>query len=86
MAVSSVDSTTTSTQLAAANASRKGIVIANTDANDLYVLLGSGTASSTNYSFIVATDDEKAPPAGFTGEVVGVWAADGAGKALITEY
>lgn len=87
MAVTSVASTTTSTQLLAANSSRKGLIVANTDANDLYVLLSSGTASSSNYSFKLATGEEKTiqPPV-YAGEVVGVWAGDGAGAALVTEY
>lgn len=85
MANSSVSSTTTSTQLLAVSAARKALIVENSDANRLYVLLNSGTASSSNYSFSLAQNENALVP-GYTGEIVGIWAGDGAGAALITEY
>lgn len=85
MATSSVASTTASTQLLATNAQRRNIIITNDDANKLYVLLNSGTASATNYSFALDEGEDAHVP-GYTGEVVGVWATDGSGSARITEY
>jgi hypothetical protein len=85
MANSSVSSSTTSAQLLAANAQRGAFVIENSDANRLYVLVNSGTASSTNYSFSLAQNENALVP-GYTGQVMGIWAGDGAGAALITEY
>ncbi len=85
MATISVNSGTASVQLVAVNSARSNLIIENTDANRLYVLLNSGTASATNYSFSLAQNDNALLP-GFTGEVSGIWSADGAGVAQITHY
>lgn len=85
MAISSIASGTSDVRLLAANAQRKGFIVVNDDANRLYVLLGSGTSSSTNYSFSLA-QNENAQMAGYVGELRGVWAADGSGSARVTEY
>lgn len=83
---SSVDSTTVSGTLLAANASRRGATIYNTDANALYVLLAAGTASATNLSWSIAANSQYEVPFGYTGIIVGVWAGDGSGAAKITEF
>lgn len=83
--MATVASTTTSTALAATNTDRRGIVVSNDDANRLYVLMGAGTASSSNYSFSLA-QNENAHLAGYVGPLTGVWSADGTGNAQITEY
>jgi hypothetical protein len=85
MAVTAVASSTTSTELLASHQGRAKI-ICNSDANDLYVLLGAGTASPSNLSFIVEAKQEKSIPRGYTGPINGVWAADGSGYAHITVY
>lgn len=85
MAVTSTASATTDTQLAAPDSARGGIVITNTDANRLYVLLDSGTSSSTNYSFYLDTGDVF-DTTGYAGEVRGVWTGDGTGAALVTTW
>lgn len=85
-AVTSVESTTVSGTILAANAARHGAVIFNTDANALYLLLAAGTASSTNLSVSVASNSSYEVPFGYTGIIVGVWAADGAGAAKVTEF
>lgn len=82
MAVSVVASAAASTTLLAAGSHSK-IIVENSDANRLYVLLDSGTASSANYSFSLATN-ESAQVAGYSGVVKGIWAADGSGNALVT--
>lgn len=84
--VTSVSSAATSTSILAANTARYGGSITNTDANALYLLLGGGTASATNYSVKLFTDDYFEIPFGFTGAITGIWAADGSGAALVTEY
>lgn len=84
--LTSVDSSTVSGTILAANADRKGAVIFNTDANALYLLLGSGTASATNTSVILAQNASYEVPFGYTGVIVGVWAADGTGAAKVTEF
>lgn len=86
--ITSVNSTTTSTQLVAANVSRSGLVISNTDANRLYILQGTGTAAATAGSFTDYLDE--GDTAYIDGEEAeqawqGIWTADGAGAASITQ-
>lgn len=75
-----VAATTTSTTILTANSSRSGVVLTNTSTGDLYLLYGSGTASSTAFSVHV--------PAGaswvmddpiYTGQIDGVWTQTGGG-------
>jgi hypothetical protein len=89
--VTSVASTATSTSIIAANTSRQGLSISNTDANILYLLLGGGTASATNFTVAIGGATATAigyyeVPYGFTGAITGIWAVDGTGAALVTEY
>jgi len=81
-----VASAATSTSIIAANTARQGLSISNTDANVLYLLIGGGTASATNFSVQVAANGYFEMPYGFTGAVTGIWAVDGSGAALVTEY
>lgn len=85
MAVTSVDSTMTSTTLLAGGVRHNRIIIENTDANRLHLLLESGTASTTNFSFSLAQNDN-AVLEGYSGPIIGIWAADGTGAAKITTY
>jgi hypothetical protein len=85
MAVTSVASTTDATQLLASDGGRGGLIITNTDANALYVLFDSGSASSTNFSVELA-EDESFGLSGYTGPVGGVWAGNGSGAALVTTW
>lgn len=82
----SVNSGTGSVTILASNASRKGAAITNTDANALYLDMSGGTASSTAYSVKVAADGYFEIPFGYTGLITGIWAADGSGVALVTEF
>jgi len=84
--VTSVASAATSTSIVAANTSRLGLSITNTDANALYLLIGGGTASATNFSVALAANNYYELPFGFTGAITGIWAVDGGGAALVTEY
>jgi hypothetical protein len=85
MALSVVASTTSSTALAVPDTARTSVIICNDDANRLYVLLGGGTASATNYSFSLA-QNENAELRGTAArnQIAGIWAADGSGNALVT--
>lgn len=84
---SSVNDTATSTTLLAANGSRLGGTIFNDSSALLYVLWGSGTASSTNYSVRVYSNGYVEIPSNYTGIVVGVWASDpNDGTAQISEF
>lgn len=91
--VTSVASSATSGVLLAANAGRAArqdgpsVVIANDSTAILYVLLGAGTASSSNYSYPVAAKGTTATVLeiwGYTGPIQGVWASAN-GAALVTE-
>lgn len=86
MGVTSVPSTVTSTQLS--DGSRNAVGVYNTDANALYLLCGgTGDASATNFTAILYTDDYWETPGNYGGaKVVGVWAGDGSGAALVTEF
>jgi hypothetical protein len=84
---STVNSGIASANILASNASRKGATITNTDANVLYLDLSGGTASSTSYSVAVASGGfYELPWPTYTGLITGIWAADGAGAALVTEF
>lgn len=84
----SVSSSATAVTLKAANTSRKSISIANDSTAILYVLLGTGTVSSTVYTF--ALDPKSAVAydrtiSGYTGAITGIWASAN-GFATITEF
>lgn len=84
--LSSLASSASTGQLLAANANRKGLIVVNTDANDLYLKFGT-TAALTDFSILV-------PGGGgvwimdspiYTGRIDAIWAAAGTGKAYVTE-
>lgn len=85
-AFSTVASGTTSVAILAANDAREGAVIVNTDANTLYLDLSGGAAAATRYTKALAANGEYEVPFGYTGAITGVWAADGTGSALVTEF
>lgn len=89
--VTSVNSAATSTTIIAANRNRSGVSISNTDANILYLKLGGGPASATDFTVAIPGATATAigyyeVPYGFTGAITGVWAVDGTGAALVTEF
>lgn len=84
----SVASSATLVTLKAANTSRKKISIANDSTAILYVLLGTGTVSTTVYSFALAAKSGVAfdrTIEGYTGVITGIWASAN-GFATITEF
>lgn len=86
-ATTAVTSAAATTLLKAANTNRKGITIANDSTAILYVLLGTGTASATNYTFALAAKATVASDrtiTGYTGAIQGFWAAAN-GFAYVTE-
>lgn len=85
MALTTVASQTTAIRAVPQNAGRQGLVIENSDANRLYVLIGPGTASASNYSFSLAQNENAALP-NCREQINLVWDADGTGSAYITEY
>lgn len=85
-AFTSVASGIVSVAILAANAARKGAVIVNTDANTLYLDLSGGTASAARHTRALAQNEAYEVPFGYSGAITGVWAADGTGAALVTEF
>lgn len=77
----------TSVSILASNTLRVGASIFNDSSAALYLLLGSGTASSSNYTVRVVQYALYELPYGYKGEVNGIWATDpGVGAARITEF
>jgi hypothetical protein len=86
MAIISTASVTTANGVQVVPArNRQTLIFENTDANRCYVLLDSSAASATNYSFSLATN-ENAAINNYHGEVKAIWAADGSGVLLTTEF
>lgn len=83
--LSQVASSATSGQLLAANASRKGAMIQNTDTNNLYLKFGT-TASLTSFTVRIPQNGYyELPQPVYTGRIDGIWDIDGSGSAVMTE-
>lgn len=67
------------------NPMRKGATIFNDGSALLYLLLGVGTATSTNYTVAVAGQGYYEVPYSYAGPVRGVWSS-ATGSARVTEY
>lgn len=88
--LTTVASGTTAVTILAANTNggRKGALIVNTDANALHILMAqaASTVTTTNCSDIIAAGGRYEVPCGYQGAITGIWAADGTGSALVTEF
>lgn len=85
MPVTSVNSGTSSVDLLTPDSSRSSVILSNDDANRLYVLLGEGTVSSSNYSFSLAQyENARLVGEEARGRIGGIWAADGSGAVRVT--
>lgn len=84
-AKTTVASSITSGPLLAANAARQGAVFTNRSSAILYLLLGAGTASATNYTVTLNGGDSFILKRGdYTGVVNGVWGS-ATGDVQVTE-
>lgn len=84
---SSVASGTSDVTILPSNAVRKGATVFNDDANALYLLLSSGTSSSTNFTVsLPGSGGYYEVPYTYTGVIKGSWAANGSGSARVTEF
>lgn len=86
--LSNVSASALSVTLLASNASRLGGSIVNDSTAILYILLGTGTASTTNYSYAIEGKTTvggvfEIPP-GFTAQITGIWSS-ATGAARVTE-
>jgi hypothetical protein len=83
--VTQVNSANTSATLLAANGSRRGVVLYNSDANALLLKYGA-TAAAGSYSYRIGSGQTwEMPNPIYTGIIDGIWEADGSGHAAITE-
>jgi hypothetical protein len=81
-----VNSSASSVQLVgSAGGWRGGLIIYNSDANDLYIKYGA-TASMTDFTVKIPSGGYwEMPQPAYPGRIDGIWAADGSGSAHITE-
>lgn len=84
--VTSVADSATSVTLLASNTGRLGATIENDSSAVLYLLLGTGPATATNYTVRMVQYAYFEVPYDYTGAITGIWASDpGDGGARITE-
>ena len=85
MPITSVPSGIASVSIADADVTRAFMSVENTDSNVLYLMLGIGTASATNFTVSLASGDYyEVPGVVATHALTGVWSGDGSGAALVT--
>lgn len=88
--VNAVSDTASDVLILAANGARQGASITNDSAAILYLLLGTGTASSTNFTVELYAGDYYELPLNrhgcYTGEIRGIWDSDSTGSARVTEF
>lgn len=84
--VTSVNDTNADATILAANTARYGASVYNDSTVVLYLLVGAGTASATNYTVKLQPDDYYEVPYGYTGILKGIWASDASGAARVTEW
>lgn len=83
--ITTLTSATTSAQLLASTAGRKGLYLTNTDENPVYVKYGT-TASSTNFTVKIPSNGYwEMPYPIYTGRIDAIWTADGSGSLISTE-
>ncbi len=84
---SSVAASATSVSLFSANGRSRKRIIFNEGSTILYVRLGSGAASVSNYSVQIAVNGAwELPNPLYCGAVTGIWAGSPTGSARLTEY
>jgi len=81
----SVAASASDVTILAANENRKGAAIYNDSSAVLYLLLASGTSSTTNHTVQVAGGWLYEVPFGYTGVIKGIWAS-ATGSARVTEF
>jgi|DEB0MinimDraft_10_1074344.scaffolds.fasta_scaffold54295_2 phage protein U len=87
-AIETVAVTETSTQALSDGAAAVGASFVNLSNADAYILLGSGTASATNYTVKLSHggDDIYETPYNYSGAVQVVFAHSGSGNLVITKF
>lgn len=81
----SLASSASSAQLVAANTSRKGLLLNNTDANPVYIYYGT-TATASKFSVRIPPNSYwEMPQPVYTGRIDAIWSADGSGSLIGSE-
>ena len=85
--VTTVNAVASDTTLLASNANRKGFIIFNNSTAILYVLLATGTSSSTNFSILLNQNESLIidNTCLYTGIIKGIWAS-ATGDCKVTEF
>lgn len=83
--VTSVAGATSSTSILASNTSRVFAAIYNNTTKNMFVLLGSGTASSSNFTTLLMAGVYYEVPNDYTGAINAIWANGVSGSSLVTE-
>lgn len=79
-------SATTHQEFLPRNGDRTGAVLYNSSTATLYVLIGPGEASSTNYTYVMTTNTTlELPLVALTDRISGAWATAN-GSLLLTEF
>jgi hypothetical protein len=81
----SVATSTTSAELAAAGGYDSGLTVYNDSAVDMYLLCGAGAASSTAFTVKLAANAYWEAPFGYSGRVAAVLASS-TGNARVTRF
>jgi hypothetical protein len=85
-AITNVNDSNSSTTILASNVNRIAATVYNDSSALLYLLYGSGTASSTNYTLRIYPNGYHEVHGNFTGQLTGIWATDpNDGAARVTE-
>lgn len=84
-AITSVPDAAVDTLILASNVNRKGAAVFNDSTEILYLVLDNDAASLTVFTVKIQADGYYEIPFGYTGEVRGIWAANAAGAARVTE-
>lgn len=69
----------------ASNTSRFGAAVSNDGTATLYLLVGAGVSSTSNYTLKLGQDDYYEVPANYTGIIKGIWSS-ATGNARVTEW
>lgn len=83
--LTSVNNTTSSAQLLAANTARRGVIAANTSGYTMYIKFGTSTTTSSFTLTVPANGTWVMDAPVYTGYIGVTWAGSDSGKALVTE-
>lgn len=83
--VTTTASSASSAQILAANTGRRALILSNSDANAFYGRFGSTSASTSAFSFIIASNATLQIAPAPVEALQGIWSSDGTGYIGVTE-